>query len=173
MPTEMQCRIYGGAYPCRLKVEGLERLVAFGVMQALGVVLRQTWPRVPAHAQTLWNRLAEEHTAAGSFTVMPQQPVEEDGNDVASESQSGGKAVEDAEKDAGVPNMQHMGTTETREELQKAIAEVAEVVWWAGGEAFREHVQQASCEVSNRLLRQVTCMQTVRSTGLQAGPRGC
>ena len=142
-------------------------------MQALGVVLRQTWPRVPAHAQTLWDHLVEEHKAAESSNVLPPQPAEEHDSSGMSEQQCSSEIGKDAEKNTGIPNMQHMGASETKKELRKAIVEVAEVLWWAGGEAFREQVQHASSEVSGRLLQEVTCIHTMRSSGLQATEPDC
>ncbi len=58
-----------------------------------------------------------------------------------------------------MPSMQLYPKSESSKECAEAIVEAAEVLWWAGGEAFREHVQKASSEGSNRLLG---CIQTVQ-----------
>ena len=40
-------------------------------LQALTLVLRHTWPRMPAHAQLVWDHLAEEYgTTAASIPQL-------------------------------------------------------------------------------------------------------
>ncbi len=85
---------------------------------------------------------AEEHDSAG-----------------VSEQENGGRRAEDTEEGVEMLSVQPEGSGESSKELNEAIVEAAQVLWWAGGEVFREHLQQASSEASKRLLR---CIQPVQ-----------
>ena len=142
------------------KSKSVESSASAAMVQALKVVLRQTWPRVPAHAQTLWDHLAEQHQAAVASEVPRLSPGREHESFNMSEQRDDGDYTEDTEEDAKMHSMQLKAKSESDEELAKTIVEAAEILWWAGGAAFREHLQQASSEVSKRLLRKLPCIQT-------------
>lgn len=137
------------------------------MVQALRVVLRQTWPRVPAHAKALWDHLAEAHQAAEFSKQTRVLPGEKHDSFGAIEQRDHGNHVEDPEETVKTHSMQLKGKSESNEELAKAIIRSAEILWWAGGDAFREHLQKASSDVSNCLLRKLSCIQTFQSNGMQ------
>jgi len=100
-------------------------------LRALHAALRAGWPRLPPHARLIWRHLAA--TAAWGPAL---------GAEGAREPDEGGGTTPAA------PQPPH--ATEPGQGLGDAAAEgrwaaaVSEVLWWAGGGAFREEVRGGS-----------------------------
>ena len=124
-------------------------------------MLRQTWPRIPAHAKALWDHLAAEHEAAEALEEMPHQPAEDNSSNGLCEQHGVHSNTEGTEEDIQMPSMRRQDRSESRQELTQAIAEAAEVIWWAGGEVFREHLQQAPSKASKARLHKVSSTKHV------------
>jgi hypothetical protein len=93
-------------------------------LAALHAVLSRTWPRLPAHASLIWQHILREYEseAATARTASPGEQETAEKNDGA--GPHGGHEV-DAKR------LEALGWLER----------VAQVLWWGGGEPFREQVQ--------------------------------
>jgi len=100
-------------------------------LRALHAALRAGWPRLPPHARLVWRHLAA--TAAWGPAL---------GAEGAREPDEGGGATPAAPQPAHAREA-GQGLGNAAEEGRWAAA-VAEVLWWAGGEAFREEVRGGS-----------------------------
>ncbi len=69
-----------------------------------------------------------------------------------------GDAVRDESKegDEHLSGAESASRSQSRQELSQALVETAEVVWWAGGDAFRERLQQAPPAMSGGLLQRIS-----------------
>lgn len=125
-------------------------------------VLKHTWPRLPAHARVVWDHLLEEYTAAEAScasTESDHAAREEDDKSMSSRLLTGTvKQVVSSEE--GTPRSMLSEACSGKEQLVRAIGEAAEILWWAGGEAFREHLQQSCRKQPGALL------QRLLSTGI-------
>lgn len=129
-------------------------------MQALQTVLKQTWPRLPAHAQLVWEHLAQEYAAAVASASQPQCVTQEPERRRSDEHQNGSVTQEyssdEGSRSTGIMNADAIKSTR---ELEQAIVEAAEVLWWAGGEAFREQLRLGSQTRPCALLQSIQKLQ--------------
>lgn len=150
------------------------------MVQALRIVLRQTWPRLPTHAHIVWDHLAAEYKTAELLAsepavLLPCHAAEQRDGTASSKPKnrsrtgkessakeehlpSSGLAVSSGSKegDLQLSGAESASRSRSRQELSQAIVETAEVVWWAGGDAFRERLQQAPPAMSGGLLQRIS-----------------
>ena len=137
-------------------------LLSVCFLQALVTVLKHTWPRLPAHAQVVWNHLSEEYTAAEASCASAESDyAARDENDKRKSSRlHTGNGMQVVSSEEGTPRSMLSEECSGKEQIVRAIIEAAEILWWAGGEAFREHLQQ-SCRSQPEVL-----LQRLLSTGI-------
>lgn len=109
-------------------------------LQALHTVLARTWPRLPTHAGLIWQHVADEYksetrimradcsvndtaAAASSRNTVQQQAG-------AGQTCEAGENAEHADEE----------TDKKRQEALVWLERVARVLWWSGGEPFREGI---------------------------------
>ena len=124
-------------------------------MQALALVLRHTWPRVPAHAQLVWDHLAEEYRATAACTPQLHRSRDEC-KDSSSEAHHNSSQI--LEGGIGRTGRLDNSSTKSMEEVHAEIVRAAEVLWRAGGEAFQEHMQKAP-DNQSALLQRIMSVQ--------------
>ncbi|BDA44453.1 Uncharacterized protein At2g39910 at C-terminar half [Coccomyxa sp. Obi] len=124
------------------------RLAAAPVLHA---VLKHTWPRLPAHAGLLWQHVAQEYTREAQFALKSEASAGQEVPSVGPVSGSGTMNGKDSSgghgQSSGESNESYATTaSEKRQELMAWLQRIAEVLWWAGSEPFREKVraQQAT-----------------------------
>ena len=128
-------------------------------LQALRVVLRQTWPRVSAHAQTLWAHLAEQHQAAEASKQTKFLPGEQHDGIKIVEQRDGGNHAENTEEDAKMHSMQLREKSESVEDLAEAIVGLlrscgGQVEMHSGNICSRPHLRsQSACCASYHAYR--------------------
>ena len=111
-------------------------------LRALHAVLSTTWPRLPAHAGLIWQHVAREYESEMAMTRA---------------AASSGRSDEAAgSSDAGDGASMHAADA-MRQETQGWLERVAQVLWWAGGEPFREQVQALQQSGDLQALVQAAC----------------
>ena len=127
-------------------------------------VLKHTWPRLPAHAKVVWDHLSEEYTAAKASSAGAESDHaagEEDDKSVSSKRHTG-NGMQGVSSEEGTPRSMLSEACSGKEELVRAIAEAAGILWWAGGEAFREHLQQSCKRQPGALLQRLVSAGIVK-----------
>ena len=142
------------------KVNVIIQIKLLACLQALGLVLMQTWPRVPAHAQLVWDHLAEEYNATAA-SIPQLRHSHGDGKGFSSEPHHNCSPVsEDSIEDGtGSKSRLNGNSSESKENVLRAIVKAAEVLWRTGGKAFQEQMQQRTSENQNALLQSVVSVQ--------------
>ena len=112
-------------------------------LRTLRSVLARAWPRLPAHASLIWQHIAREYE---SERALARASVAAAADDLP--SASGGPAVLQPGADSNVSEAQSLGAVvegyarahAQRPEACLWLERVAEVLWWGGGEPFREEL---------------------------------
>ena len=129
-------------------------------LQALALVLMQTWPRVPAHAQLLWRHLEEEYDATASSTPHCSH---EDYKDFSFETHHGFSQVSEDSLGDGTGRRDRLdgNGSESKGKVLEGIVKAAEILWRTGGEAFQKYVQHKVPESQGALLQRIVSMQNI------------
>ena len=120
-------------------------------------MLRHTWPRTPAHAQLVWDHLAEEYGATAA-SIQQLDRSRDECKDSSSETHH--KRSQVLEDGIGRTGRLDGNDSKSMEEVLAEIVRAAEVLWRAGGEAFQEHVQQKAPENQSALLQRIMSVQS-------------
>ena len=93
-------------------------------LKALHAVLALTWPRLPAHASLIWQHISREYESELAVERAASSGRQDAATDSCETGEGAGMHAADAR----------------RQEALAWLERVAQVLWWAGGEPFREHV---------------------------------
>ena len=107
-------------------------------LRALRSVLARAWPRLPAHASLIWQHIAREYESECALARASAAAAADDLPSVSGADRSASEATPSESVAEGSKDMDAQ-----RREAYLWLERVAEVLWWGGGEPFREEVVQS------------------------------
>ena len=102
------------------------------MVQALGVVMRQTWPRLPTHAHIVWDHLAAEYKtteppASEPAVLLPCHAAEEQDGTPSSKGKNGsGTGTESSAEEVHLPGTGNVVSSESKEGMCTCLAQRAQ-----------------------------------------------
>lgn len=114
-------------------------------LRALRSVLERAWPRLPAHASLIWQHIAREYEseralARASAAAAAQGHPSASARNAALEPHADTNGSEAQSSEVAAEGNQSVDAQ--RQEACLWLERVAEVLWWGGGEPFREELEK-------------------------------